>query len=175
MKNHRSRWLITVPAFLLIAIRIARPDTIIDGAAVALVCLGVAPWLWEFIESAELPGGWKLRFREVESEQERQSREIESLRFLVAHFLTEAEFTHLQKLAADQPFYFQKSTFFDAELRHLRALGLIEGLPGRGVRSMNRMGGDVKEHFRINRRGLDYLRLRREATVDNDDDDDDEK
>jgi hypothetical protein len=172
MKNHRSRWLVTATAFLIIAIRIARPDTIIDGATVALVCLGVAPWLWEFIESAELPGGWKLRFREVESEQERQRREIESLRFLVAHFLTEAEFTHLQKLAGDQPFHFMISTFFDAELRHLRALGLIEGLPDRGVRSMNRMGGDVKEHFRITRRGLDYLRLRREATVDNDDDED---
>lgn len=166
MKNQRSRWLVTIIAFLLVAIRIARPDTIIDGATVALVCLGLAPWLWEFLESAELPGGWKLRFREVESEQERQSREIESLRFLVAHFLTEAEFTHLQKLAGNQPFHFQKSEFFDAELRHLRALGLIEGLPGRGVRSMNNMGGDVKDHFRITRRGLDYLKLRREATLD---------
>ena len=55
------------------------------------------------------------------------------------------------------------------EMRRLRALGFIQGLPDHGVRSL--LGAmsvahgkeiNVKDHFEITARGRDYLRLRTE-------------
>jgi hypothetical protein len=52
-------------------------------------------------------------------------------------------------------------------MRRLRALGFIQGLPDRGVRSLLQTIADaagreidVKDHFEITARGRDYLRLR---------------
>jgi hypothetical protein len=119
-----------------------------------------------------LPGGWKLEFQAVKSEQNRQAREIDALKFLVANFLTEAECRHLQGLVSEKPYHARRdgtTVYFEMELRRLRALGFIQGHPERGVRSLlkaiNDAGGkevDVKEHFEITPRGRDYLRLRGE-------------
>ncbi|MEJ2330846.1 MAG: hypothetical protein P8Z33_13535 [Gammaproteobacteria bacterium] len=95
--------------------------------------------------------------------QKEQEAEITTLQFLVSNFVTRDEFKHLQALVSDKPFPFQKDAstpFFEKELRRLRAFNLIEGLPGKGVRSLLKHGGDVKDHFRIAPLGVQYLELR---------------
>lgn len=132
----------------------------LDAVALAIVALGILPWLSSVIESAKLPGGWEVKFRQVETEQARQREEIATLRFLVENFITGYELIHLNKLASDEPFAFHKSDTFAAELRHLLALGFIDRKPGKGMRSLFAAADDVKNHLAITERGRDYLKYR---------------
>jgi hypothetical protein len=121
------------------------------------------PWLASILQSAELPGGWKVEFKRLESTQQSQQAEINTLKFLVSHFVTGTELKHLRQFAAAAPFLYERNEttpFFTQELRRLRSLGLIEGLPERGIRSLEKQArGDVKDHFRMTERGREYLAL----------------
>jgi hypothetical protein len=44
-------------------------------------------------------------------------------------------------------------------MHHLRALGFVDGLPDKGIRSMRTERGDVRNHFEITDVGREYLRL----------------
>src|SRR5690606_24440998 len=126
--------------------RILLPDITVDSVTVGLLFIAILPWVMEVIESLEFPGGYKLKFRELEKKQQQQSEDIRRIKFLISHFVSDAEFTHLTKLADAQPFTFVQddtTSFFFEELRRLRALNLIAGHPNRGIRSLERVGGDV--------------------------------
>ena len=166
----RIKLTVSIGALGLLAAHLALPSIRLDAAALALLAIAVLPWISSLIESAEFPGGWKVKFREVEEEQNRQRGEIDTLKFLIKHFLTDDELVHLDKLAAGAPFPFRPSQFFEAELRHLRSLRLIESLPNRGIRSLFAAKDDVKMHFRITERGREYLTLRKgdQAATDSD-------
>jgi hypothetical protein len=167
-----AKFTVTVVAFLALLLHLASDKTKLDTAGLVLVFIALLPWLASVISRAELPGGWKLEFQAVKTEQQRQAQEIDALKFLVANFLTEPECRHLEGLASDQPYRARHdgtTTYFEMEMRRLRALGFIQGLPDHGVRSLLRAmtdaGGkeiNVKEHFEITARGRDYLRLRAE-------------
>lgn len=108
-------------------------------------------------------GPIEIELGKLADTQKTQEAEITTLQFLVSNFVTRDEFKHLQALASEKPFPFRKDAstpFFEKELRRLRAFNLIEGLPGRGVRSLLKHGGDVKDHFRIASLGRQYLLLR---------------
>lgn len=98
----------------------------------------------------------------VEEEQFRQRKDIEILKFLVQHFVTEYELIHLNKLAGDKPFTFTRSNAFEAELRRLLAMGLIARRPGKGIRSLFKAGDDddVRNHLTITDQGRKYLEFR---------------
>ncbi|MBL9084518.1 MAG: hypothetical protein JNK76_22135 [Planctomycetales bacterium] len=144
----------------------------VDTAAVILFFLAALPWLSSILTSAELPGGWKLEFQTVKSTQEKQASEIKALKFLLANFLTEDEFNHLNKLIQGVRFSARledTTSFFIAELKRLRSLGFITGRPNCGVRTMERAmreagAGDidVAAHFEITERGREYVNLRNE-------------
>jgi len=157
------RLLISAWAVVLLVAQFVWPQLNFGPAALGLTVLAVLPWLPLIIESAKLPGGWELTFRafrEVEREQVRQREDLNIvLGFLLEHFVTQYELVHLRKLAPDEPFPFKKSNTFEAELRRLLALGLIERLPGKGIRSLFQAGDDVRNHLRITNRGKDYLKI----------------
>jgi hypothetical protein len=168
------RWAVALLALLFhLLFERAKLDTV----GLVLLFLALVPWLASLISRAELPGGWKLEFQAVQTEQQRQAQKIDALKFLVANFLTEPECKHLAGLASDKPYGARRegtTTYFEMEMRRLRALGFIQGLPDRGIRSllgaMTDAGGqetNLKDHFEMTARGRDYLRLRAEmlATV----------
>lgn len=99
----------------------------------------------------------------VKSDQEQQESTIKDIqRFLVRHLLSEHERAHLERLAADEPWPFQQdgtTQFFVNELRNLRSLGLIEGHPNKGIRSLLSEGGNIQTHFKIRPAGEEYLEL----------------
>jgi hypothetical protein len=98
------------------------------------------------------------QIRAVQDEQERQRADIDGiLRFLIQSFVTEYELIHLNKLGGSQPFSFVHSDTFEAELRRLVSLGLIERKPGHGFRSLFRNNDDVNNHMAITERGRAYL------------------
>jgi hypothetical protein len=138
----------------------------ITPTVLGLLGLAILPWLGSLLDVAELPGGWKLEFRKVEAEQHRQRADIEALKFLVSGFVTGAEFAHLQKLANKEPFPFirgPETSFFLNELRRLRTLGLINNYEGKGIRALEKDGGDINAYFFITPRGQEYLRIRKQV------------
>lgn len=59
------RWSITVGAGALIAADLLWQDLGIDSVTLGLLLLAVLPWLGFLLQRLELPGGWKVDFREV--------------------------------------------------------------------------------------------------------------
>ena len=155
------RLLISAGALALLWTQIAAPQLRLDAVALGLVVLAVLPWLSSIIESAKLPGGWEVKFREVEREQVKQREDLDLvLKFLLENFVSAHELVHLEKLAAGTPFPFKKSDAFEAELRRLLGLGLIARRRGKGVRSLLQSGDDVQNHLEITARGREYLQHR---------------
>jgi hypothetical protein len=63
-----------------------------------LIFIALIPWISTFLQSAELPGGWKLQFGQVKQEQTKQGEEIARIKFLLEGFLTEDELKTLKNL-----------------------------------------------------------------------------
>jgi hypothetical protein len=155
------RLIISGCAVGLLVAQFLSPRLKLEPVALGLAVLAVLPWLSTIIESAKLPGGWEVKFREVEREQARQREDLDAvLRFLLENFVTDHELVHLKKLASGEPFPFKKSDAFEGELRRLLGLRLIERRSGRGIRSLFRVGDDVGSHLLITDRGREYLKHR---------------
>jgi hypothetical protein len=58
---------ISIIALVGIVVRIVWPELNIDAITLGLLSLLILPWLTSIIESAELPGSWKVKFREVKA------------------------------------------------------------------------------------------------------------
>jgi hypothetical protein len=98
------------------------------------------------------------QIRAVQDEQIRQRGDLQTiLRFLLENFVSEYELMHLRKLASGEPFPFTKRDSFENELRRLLSLGLIARKPGRGIRSLFKIGDDVRNHLEVTDRGRSYL------------------
>lgn len=164
---NQTKVVISVSALALILIRLVWPQLAVDAITLGLLVVAALPWFSPILESIEAPWGWKVKFKEIESQQQQQQAEIDTLKFLVSHFVTDAELQHLVRLNAPGPFSYtvdETTHFFEQELRRLRSLGLIAGQPGRGVRSLKKQNrGDVKDHFLITEQGKRYLELRTET------------
>jgi hypothetical protein len=68
----RRRWLgvvVTAVAVLAAAAHTVLPNVKIDSITVLLAVIAVLPWLGELLESIELPGGWKVKYRSLEERQ----------------------------------------------------------------------------------------------------------
>ena len=164
--KYLPRLVVSAAALALIIVKAARPGTHIDAVTLGLLALAAIPWLSDVIQSATM-GGFSIEFKRLERRQDRQGqlqeeqgKEIGQLRFLVSNFASPAEFAHLTKLASGEPFPVNKDGtygFFKQELHRLRELQLIQGQPGKGLRSMDNEGGDVKDHFKITDNGKELL------------------
>jgi len=66
--------LITLGAILAIILHALKPDLRIDGVTLGLLIVALLPWLSAIIESAEFPGGWKIKFRDVQAAGQKVSR-----------------------------------------------------------------------------------------------------
>src|SRR3712207_6243091 len=62
----------------------------------------------------------------VQERQEVQQHDINVLRWLVGHFLTDTESYHLLRLNTSAPYPFRRSSDLISDLRRLRDIGLIE-------------------------------------------------
>jgi hypothetical protein len=134
-----------------------------DLTALGLAALVILPWLSTVVESASLPGGWQVKFREVEREQLRQRSELDALRFLVNNFVSDWELEHLRKLVNGEPFPYHPNESFKNELRRLKDFGLIEEKSGASIDHLFYVGSDARDFVGITQRGRDYLALRTAA------------
>lgn len=68
MKQHF--WLkltISIIGLGLIAARLIWPHINIDAIILGLLAVAILPWLSSLIESAKFPGGWEVKFRDVQA------------------------------------------------------------------------------------------------------------
>ncbi len=159
------RSLVTGAALTLLVFYVGLVESRIDAVNAGLVVLAMLPWISRLLEGAVFAGRWEAQFREMQAEQEKHKAELAKLRFLAAYHVTEHEREYLGKLAHGEPFVFVRESmpaYFDTELRRLLGNGLIDALPGKGVDSLLRDAGEVREHFCISERGRAYVRLREE-------------
>jgi hypothetical protein len=63
---HRLKWIVTGVACAALLVRIIFPDVKIDAVSLGLLALALLPWLSPLIKSAELPGGVKIEFQDVQ-------------------------------------------------------------------------------------------------------------
>ena len=63
--------IISFAAILVIILRICFPDLKIDAITFGLIVLAILPWLSELIESAKFPGGWEIKFRDIQNAGEK--------------------------------------------------------------------------------------------------------
>lgn len=151
-----------------------------DTIGIGLLIIAVLPWLVSVVAEAELPGGWRVKFREVAEEQQRQAQEIEWIKFLMRNFLTRYELRHLKRFVPDKPFWFDFNSntkfYFERELRRLVDLNLLERQTNTGIRSLlykkekiQEIDGkemkDVKQYLLITKQGKDYLKMRDDIRV----------
>jgi hypothetical protein len=97
----------------------------------------------------------------IRSRQIEQQLQIDALAFVLRTYIQWPEVGHLWGLKLDKPFPFSKSPWFEAELRRLRALGVIEGRPGVTVTGLPETG-DLKDFFHITEAGVRYLDYRQQ-------------
>jgi hypothetical protein len=58
-------------AISVIWLRVWKPDLKIDAVTFGLIIVAILPWLSELIESAKFPGGWEIKFRDLEKAAEK--------------------------------------------------------------------------------------------------------
>ncbi len=98
------------------------------------------------------------------SEMEQQIAQNKNEKDLIVNsLLSEYELKHLEQLSTNQPFPYTKQRAFEQELRHLRAFGFIENLPGKTISGMAPTG-DLRDYVRITQKGIDFLS--KKATID---------
>jgi len=66
MRAPNVRLIVTLAALLLALVHILWPWIAIDGVALVLIVIAVVPWLAPLFRSLELPGGWKVEFRDLQ-------------------------------------------------------------------------------------------------------------
>lgn len=62
----RLRVAVSLGAGVLILVHHVWPAIEIDAITLGLVAVGLLPWLTSILESAKFPGGWEVKFREIE-------------------------------------------------------------------------------------------------------------
>jgi hypothetical protein len=65
---------ISLVAAAAIVLHALLPHFRIDAITIGLLVIGIIPWLSKVIDSFELPGGWKLKFRDLEQASARAEK-----------------------------------------------------------------------------------------------------
>ncbi|MBN8655121.1 MAG: hypothetical protein J0M11_05225 [Anaerolineae bacterium] len=70
----RLQLTISVVAVVLAVVHMAWPNIKVDSITIVLMVISVLPWLAPLIKSLELPGGYKLEFRDVQNAKEKADK-----------------------------------------------------------------------------------------------------
>jgi hypothetical protein len=65
-----TRLVVTAVALAAVAGHLIWSNLKVDGVVVAMLVIALLPWLGSVFESLELPGGWKLKYREIQQQLE---------------------------------------------------------------------------------------------------------
>ncbi len=93
MANNGLKIAVSIIAVFLLVVHILLPVVQIDAIAIGLFLIALLPWVASFLESAKLPGGWELKFRELQKEVSRIDAEVTPIVDSLTESETETEST----------------------------------------------------------------------------------
>ena len=161
----RVKGFISFVAVISIVIRRQYPNLLPnDNVTLGLLVVAVLPWLFTLIEEAELPGGWKIKFRDLEAKTDVLQREAESTRLRLDHLLLSSMSSRLRDELADFARNIggevELTDPYTRELSHLHNLGYIEFLPGcNGFDDIPEICEEILKYIGITPLGREYLIL----------------
>jgi hypothetical protein len=62
-----AKIVVSVIAIVVIAVHLLFPKLAVDATVLGLLVIALLPWLSSLIKSAELPGGWKIEFQDMQA------------------------------------------------------------------------------------------------------------
>jgi hypothetical protein len=65
------RWLVSLVAGGLLVLHLAFPTLPVDAVTLGLLVILILPWTSPLLETLELPGGWKIKFQNLQSASEK--------------------------------------------------------------------------------------------------------
>ena len=119
----KMKVVISLCALALLLAKLLWPKMQIDAIAIGLLIIAILPWISSFLESAKLPGGWELKFRNLEREFSQLKEEFVP----IADSLTEHDQKPVEQESLEPP-----PALSDSEAKLLRALS-TGGFPLRSV------------------------------------------
>lgn len=100
-----------------------------DWTTLGLLIVAVLPWTYTLIDSAELPGGWKVRFRQLQAAVDEQQRALaEQQRIIneyVKYSLSASIFDHLCGIALLHEYTYHDGASSRREMYFMRDCGLL--------------------------------------------------
>lgn len=152
----------------------------IDAVTLGLLVVAVLPWFSDLLQSAKLPGGWEVNFREIKNKQDfiennqqkqsekinEQEKQIQRLALLMNSFLSQNQLECLRAMAINNVFWFDRNSGVveqaKEDIRRLFAAGFISRRPGHGFRTLfdqEEPKQNVNDHFCITDQGRQFLDL----------------
>ena len=116
-------------ACFLLLVRIFWPELKVDSVTLGLLVVGVLPWLSNLIESAKFPGGWEVKFRDLEIAGREITKTVSPLTLAQSVAPLEEPRPSYLKTASDDPNLALVGLRIDIETR-LRKLAEINGISG---------------------------------------------
>lgn len=133
-----------------------------DPEALALIFIGLMPWLSYILESAKVGSVLDLRFR-----IEKQERTIEELNFLISFLLPITQLLWLRRLNELKSYKFNNRRYKEenfADIRQLILLRFVAIQPGKSIVSLFETAPDgeydIHEYLHITSIGKQYLEIR---------------
>lgn len=65
-QNKLAKFIVSFGAIVLASVRLIWPTLQIDMVTIGLLVVAILPWLSSILESAKFPGGWEIKFRDLE-------------------------------------------------------------------------------------------------------------
>ena len=171
------RVVITVAAVAILIAHLIWPNLSIDYITVGLVIIASLPWLPIILQSAKIPGGWEVTFREIENQVESQQVKIEKqsrilekqqeiinqlVIFSMAFFLFERLKGLYYARKNGNEYIFHKTDDSIKDLRYLRDNGYIDII---GIGQFHD-GQDIAPTVKLTPIGEYYVQLREEYALD---------
>jgi hypothetical protein len=165
----RLKVIVSIAALGALLVRVLRRDLIpADAVTVTLIVAAVLPWLGALFDTAEFPGGWKFKFRELENRTNELQDEVEKTRRRIDDLFVSAmsplALQNLGKIASGNfgPYFLGQGLSW--QLLHFASIGYIS-FKCRGIDEIPQNGHQPKElnlsdFVEVTDLGREYLALR---------------
>lgn len=160
-KGFAARVVTSIVAISLIAFHAWKPEVLKnDAITIGLIIITILPWLIDVIEETQFPGGWKIKFRELEDETNALQKRIDHL-FLSG--LSPRLKAELVDFANNKGGPVELTDAYIRELSYLHNAGFIEFVNScPGFEAMPTKVDDISSFLKISDLGGEYLKLAQE-------------
>jgi hypothetical protein len=157
------KWTITFSAIAAIIFHVVFPKALVnDQTTIVLLIAAFLPWLTSLVDEAAFPGGWSVKFRQLEQDTNILRSRLDRL---ILMSLSDRLRKELKDFNTDNlPGKVQLIPAYRSELEHLHHRGFLRFLKGtNGFDDIPYDCHDIYVYLSITELGRDYLELAKEA------------